>query len=134
MIPSSRRGKNLQLVAKEEEPGCPKKGKWPPRGTGMTVLTYPRSAPRGTGKAGENDQYSGARVWSHTQGLSKLRLDLGWGSGQPGSGVAIDWVTSRSSSSGTKARRRRDVQSGLREASYMVRPAWTSVATRDREC
>ena len=27
----------------------------------------------------------------NTQGLCKLRLDLGWGSGQPGSGVAIDW-------------------------------------------
>ena len=24
----------------------PKKGKWPPRGTGTTVLTYPGSAPR----------------------------------------------------------------------------------------
>ena len=31
-----------------------RKGKWPPRGTGTTVLTYPGSAPRGTGKAGEN--------------------------------------------------------------------------------
>ena len=30
-----------------------RKGKWPPRGTGTTVLTYPGSAPRGTGKAGE---------------------------------------------------------------------------------
>ena len=37
----------------------PKKGKWPPSGTGTTVLTYPRSAPRGTGKAGENGQHSG---------------------------------------------------------------------------
>ena len=36
-----------------------RKGKWPPRGTGTTVLTYPGSAPRGTGKAGENGQYSG---------------------------------------------------------------------------
>ena len=25
VVPSSRRGKNLQLVAKEEEPGCPKR-------------------------------------------------------------------------------------------------------------
>ena len=52
-----------------------RKGKWPPRGTGTTVLTYPRSAPRGTGKAGENGQNSaagrqltldktvGSRVW-----------------------------------------------------------------------
>ena len=35
------------------------KGKWPPRGTGTTVLTYPGNAPRGTGKAGENGQNSG---------------------------------------------------------------------------
>ena len=35
-----------------------RKGKWP-RGTGTTVLTYPRSAPRGAGKAGENGQNSG---------------------------------------------------------------------------
>ena len=38
--------------------GCPQ-GKCPPRGKGTTVLTYPRSAPRGTGKAGENGQHSG---------------------------------------------------------------------------
>ena len=36
-----------------------RKRKWPPRGTGTTVLTYPRSAPGGTGKAGENGQHSG---------------------------------------------------------------------------
>ena len=36
-----------------------RKGKWPPRGTGKTVLTYPGSTPRGTGKAGDNGQYSG---------------------------------------------------------------------------
>ena len=36
-----------------------RKRKWPPRGTGTTVLTYPGSAPRGTGKAGENGQNSG---------------------------------------------------------------------------
>ena len=39
--------------------GLSKKGKWPPRGTGTTVLTHPGSAPRGTGKAGENGQHSG---------------------------------------------------------------------------
>ena len=31
----------------------PRKWKWPPRGTGTTVLTNPRSAPGVTGKAGE---------------------------------------------------------------------------------
>ena len=36
----------LQWVAKEGEPGCSQKGKWPPRGTGTTVLTYPGMAPR----------------------------------------------------------------------------------------
>ena len=71
-----------------------RKGKWPPRGTGTSVLTYPGSAPRGTGKAGENGQNSGgsgpqlsldktvgSRVWRHTQGSSgRLASDLGWGS------------------------------------------------------
>ena len=50
--------------------GLPKKGKWSPRGTGTTVLTYPcptasrvsvavRGRARVTGKAGENGQNSG---------------------------------------------------------------------------
>ena len=39
--------------------GLPAKGKWPPRGTEMTVLTHPRNAPRVTGKAGESGQNSG---------------------------------------------------------------------------
>ena len=34
VVPSSRRGKNLQCVAKEGEPWLPQKGKWSPRGTG----------------------------------------------------------------------------------------------------
>ena len=41
-----------------ERAGLPKK-EWPLRGTGTTVLTYPGSAPRVTGKAGENGQHSG---------------------------------------------------------------------------
>ena len=70
---------------------APRKGKWPPRGTGTTVLTCPRSAPRGTGKAGENGQHSGevggssawtrpsASEWRHTQGSSgRPASDLGW--------------------------------------------------------
>ena len=36
-----------------------RKGKWPLRGTGTTVLTYPFSAPGGPGKADENGQNSG---------------------------------------------------------------------------
>ena len=50
--------------------GLPKKGKWSPRGSGTTVLTYPcptasrvsvavRGRARVTGKAGENGQHSG---------------------------------------------------------------------------
>ena len=49
--------------------GLPKKGKWPPRGTGTTVLTYPcpsqpcfggsKECARVTGKAGEIGQHSG---------------------------------------------------------------------------
>ena len=49
--------------------GLPKKGEWPPRGTGTTVLTYPcpsqpclggsKGRASVTGKAGENGQHSG---------------------------------------------------------------------------
>ena len=56
-----------------------------------------------------------SQVWWHTQGLNELRLNLGWGSGQAGPGVAIDWVTGRSYSSAIKAERRRNVQSVLRK-------------------
>ena len=70
MVPSSRRGKNLQIDAKEEGPGCPK------RVSGRHVVRRRQSSPipaqassvsvavrgcaRVTGKAGENGQYSGA--------------------------------------------------------------------------
>ena len=50
-------------------PAMPQKGKWPPRGTGTTVLTFPcpsqpcfggsKVCARVTGKAGENGQHSG---------------------------------------------------------------------------
>ena len=49
--------------------GLPNKGKWPPHGTGTTLLTYPcpsqpcfggsKGCARVTGKVGENGQYSG---------------------------------------------------------------------------
>ena len=58
MVPSSRRGKKPPETQRRKSRAA-RKGKWPPRGTGTTVLTYPRSAPRGTGKAGENGQHSG---------------------------------------------------------------------------
>ena len=62
-----------------------RKGKWPPRGTGTTVLTYPGSAPRGTGKAGENGQIQVR--WAAAQPGQDRRLDTKafYGSGQPGS-------------------------------------------------
>ena len=75
-VRKGRRGKNFQLVAKEGEPGCPKSVKRSPRGTGMTVLTYPcptasrvsvavRGCARVTGKAGENGQHSGELGAAH---------------------------------------------------------------------
>ena len=54
MVPSSRRGETQRRKSR-----AARKGKWPPRGTGTTVLTYPRSALRRTGKAGEHGQNSG---------------------------------------------------------------------------
>ena len=58
-LPSSRRGKKTSSETQRRKSRGARRGKWPPRGTGTTVLTYPRSAPRGTGKAGENGQNSG---------------------------------------------------------------------------
>ena len=40
VVPSCRRGKNLQRDARREVQAA-RKGKWSPRGTVMTVLTYP---------------------------------------------------------------------------------------------
>ena len=59
----------------------------------------------------------GSRVWWHTRGLGELRLDPEWkpSAQEDGSGVAIDWVTGRSCSSGLKAGRRLNVQSGPRK-------------------
>ena len=88
VVPSSRRGQNLQLVAKEEEPGFPKRVSGRHVVWGTTVLTYPcpsqpcfgsKGCARVTGKAGENGQNSGAgrqltldktvasRVWWHSR-------------------------------------------------------------------
>ena len=111
-----------------------RKGKWPPRGTGTTVLTYPcptasrvsvavRGRSRVTGKAGENGQHSGgaaaqtgqdrrlpsvathSRLQRATSVRSRVGIVL-----EDGSGVAIDWVTGRSYSSA-----RLNVQSGQRK-------------------
>ena len=56
------------------------------------------------------DKAVGSRVWWHSQGLSELWLDPGWGPGQPGSGVAIDWVTGWLCSSAAEAGRRLNLQ------------------------
>ena len=61
VVPSSRRGKNLQWDAKEEEPCCPPKkrvsGRHVVRGTDSPHLSW--KCAQVTGKAGENGQYSG---------------------------------------------------------------------------
>ena len=82
-------------------------------------------APRITGKAGENGQHAGAgrhpgqdrRLPSVVTHPKPQRASArSWvGPGQPGSGVAIDWVTGWSCSSAVTAKRRLDVQSGLRK-------------------
>ena len=66
------------------------------------------------------DKTVGSLVWWHTRGSSKRpALVLGWGSSsRDGSRVAIDWVTCRSYSS---ARRRLNVQSGLRKGGKVLR-------------
>ena len=69
MVPSIRRG-NTSSETQRRENRAARKGKWSPRGTGMTVLTYPcptasrvsvaiRGCARVAGKAGENGQNSG---------------------------------------------------------------------------
>ena len=47
VVPSSRRDKNLQSVAKEGEPGCPKRvsGRHVVRGTDRPHLSLPNSQP-----------------------------------------------------------------------------------------
>ena len=111
--PVSRKGRRA---------GLPKKGKWPPRGAGTTVLTYPcptasrvsvavRGCARVTGKAGENGQYSGeiggSSPWTGPSAPGcgdTLKAPAGdqrpiWGGdrlqNEDGSGVAIDSVTGR---------------------------------------
>ena len=133
---------------RDGRPGC---SQGSPPGTETTAFSCPcpaasrvsvaaRGCARVTGKAGENGQYSatgrqltldktvGTRVRWHTQGLDELRLDLGWGPGEPGSGVAIDWVTSRSYSSAVKTVKRLNVHSDLRKGRAVSR------FERSREC
>ena len=87
VVPSSRRGKNLQSDAKEEEPGCP-------QGTGNRqappVLEVrpgnrqgwrKRSKFRRWGRQITLDKTVCSRMWWHTQGSSgRPASGLGWGS------------------------------------------------------
>ena len=133
--------------------GLPKKGKWPPRGTGTAVLTYPcpsqpcfggsKGCARVTGKAGENDQYSGAgrqltldktvgsRVWRHTQGSSgRPASDLGWGSS---SKTALGWLSTGSPAGRTPPHGHGSMysQANVRAGKCAAAPN-PSVAVRDR--
>ena len=54
------------------------------------------------------------------------------GAGQPGSGVAIDWITGGSYSSATKAKRRLNVQSGLRKGKVISAAATPLESSRPR--
>ena len=130
-----------------------RKGKWPPRGTGTTVLTYPcpsqpcfggsKECAQVTGKAGE--KRSIFRCWaaahpgqdrrlpsvvthSRLQRATSVRSRVGIVL-EDGSEVAIDWVTGWSCSS---ARRRLDVQSGQRKGRKGAAARYPSVAVRDR--
>ena len=113
-----------------------RKGKWSPRGTGMTVLTYPGMRPGEQARLvktvniqvrwaaahpGQDRRLPGvvtrSRLWRATSARSRVEIVL-----EDGFRVAIDWVNSRSYSS---ARRRLDVQSGLRKG--QVRAAATKL-------
>ena len=93
VVPSGRRGKNLQWDAKEEEPVCPK------RVSRRHVVRRRQSSPilevrpsnrqgwwklsifRWNGRRLTLDKTVGSREWWHTQGSSgRPASDLGWGS------------------------------------------------------
>ena len=105
--------------SRRRESRAARKGKWSPRGTGTTVLTYPcpsqpcfggsKERARVTGRAGENSQHSaemgGSSPWTRPSApgcgdtLKVLAGDQRPIQGgivlEDGSGVAIDWVTGR---------------------------------------
>ena len=93
MVPSSRRG-NTSSETQRRENRAAREGKWPLRGMGTTVLTYPGSAPRKQARLVKTvtiqvkwaavltlDKTVGSRVWRHTQLFGgRPTSDLGWGS------------------------------------------------------
>ena len=97
-----------------------------------------------TGKAGENGQNLGNRAAAHpgqdrrlpgvvTHPRPQQASARSTGPGQPGSGVAIDWVTGRSCCA-MKAGRRLNARSGLRKGKgdKCFGHLASSVAVRDR--
>ena len=51
--------KNSSETQRRKSRAAQKKVRWPPRGTGTTVLTYPLKCAQVAGKTGENCQHSG---------------------------------------------------------------------------
>ena len=123
--------------------GLPAKGKWPPRGMGTTVLTYPGSARRYQARLvktvkiqvrwaaphpRQDPRLPGVVTHSRLKRATSVRPRVGIVL-EDGSKVAIDWVTGRSYSS---ARRRLHVQSGQRKGRKGAAVPNPSVAVRDR--
>ena len=121
-----------------------RKGKWSPRGTGMSspVLEVRLGEQARLVKTVNIQRQVGSSPWTRPSApgcgdTSKASVSFGSIQGadpeQPGSGVAVDWVTGQSCSSAVKAGRRLKVQSGLRKDCTYVFPilvSW-SVAVRD---
>ena len=104
-------------------------GKWSPRGAGKRQRVSKISGNRAAAHPGQDRRFPGGVTHPRT-GRASARS---WGPGQPGSRVAIDWVTGRSCTSAMKAERRLNVQSGLRngQGDGITLPG-SSVAVRDR--
>ena len=64
VVPSSQRGKKPPVRCKGGRAGLLPKSKWPPCGTGTTVLTYP-------GSAGDGSMYSQANVRAGSMGFKQ---------------------------------------------------------------
>ena len=119
-----------------------RKGKWPPRGTGTTVLTYPGSAPRGTGKAGENGQHSGevggSSAWTRPSApecgdtLKALAGDQRPIEGGDRLRRQLRGPYRLGHRSYSSLRRRLCVQSGQRKGGKCAAAPYPSVAVRDR--
>ena len=134
VVPFSRRGKNFEGDAKEEEPGCSRRES----GTGPHL---PRKCAREQAKLmrmvkiqvncaavhpGQDCRFPSVVTHSRLWRATSVRFRVGIVF-EDGSGVAIDWVTSRSYSS---ARRRLDVQSGQRKGRKGAAPSMIVVTEK----